>query len=49
VRAASGIPRDAAFTSDTLTPTEMNHEGHEDHEEIVFVCFCAFCGRIALN
>ena len=47
VRAASGIPRDAALLrSKRFTPTEMKHE---DHEEIVFVCFCAFCGRIALN
>jgi len=44
--------RRRSFTSETLTPTEMNHEAHEaheDHEEIVFVCFCAFCGYIALN
>ena len=41
VRAASGIPRDAALLrSKRFTPTEMKHEGHEDHEEIVFVCFC---------
>jgi len=32
VRAASGIPRDAAFARlKRLNPTEMNHERHEDH------------------
>jgi hypothetical protein len=45
MRAASGIPRDAAFLPQKrLNPTEMNHEGHEDHEEnekLVFVLFVA--------
>ena len=34
------------FTSETLNPTEMNHEGHEDHEEngVVFFCASGFVG-----
>ena len=41
--------RRRSFTTETLTPTEMNHEGHVDHEEDVFVCFVATLDFLATD